>query len=182
MVEDAIKDAKENVIANKVTNCEFFAGKAEDRLSPVIRRATKPDIIAVVDPPRAGLRKISLRNNIAMDAYRHRANCCRSKGTVDYAQSEKIIQAGLHILRPSSSREELGGLGQAHLEAIRWRAFCTGESCRRGHVSAYEALRISIVFGEIIRSHGSTRYPLGIAVADSSSVFLRQMPLDRRHE
>lgn len=60
MIEDAIKDAKENVIANKVSNCEFFVGKAEDILSPVIRRTTKRDIIAIVDPPRAGLRKINI--------------------------------------------------------------------------------------------------------------------------
>lgn len=57
MIEDAIKDAKENAVANEIKNCEFFVGKAEDILSPIIQRTTKPDIIAVVDPPRAGLRK-----------------------------------------------------------------------------------------------------------------------------
>ncbi|XP_033342827.2 tRNA (uracil-5-)-methyltransferase homolog A [Megalopta genalis] len=55
VVEDAIKDARENALANNVTNCEFFVGKAEDILTPVIRRTTKTDIVAVVDPPRAGL-------------------------------------------------------------------------------------------------------------------------------
>ncbi|KOC62531.1 tRNA (uracil-5-)-methyltransferase like protein A [Habropoda laboriosa] len=60
VVENAIKDAKENVIANNISNCEFFVGKAEDILSPVIRRTTKPDIIAVVDPPRAGLHQRAL--------------------------------------------------------------------------------------------------------------------------
>lgn len=60
MVEDAIKDAKENVVANNVSNCEFFVGKAEDILYPVIQRATKPDIIAIVDPPRAGLHQRAL--------------------------------------------------------------------------------------------------------------------------
>ncbi|XP_076242673.1 tRNA (uracil-5-)-methyltransferase homolog A [Calliopsis andreniformis] len=60
VVEDAIKDARQNAIANEVTNCEFFVGKAEDILSPVIRRTTKPDVIAVVDPPRAGLHQRAL--------------------------------------------------------------------------------------------------------------------------
>ena len=64
MIEDAIKDAKENVVANKISNCEFFVGKAEDVLSPVIRRTTKPNIIAVVDPPRAGLRKTHRLHNL----------------------------------------------------------------------------------------------------------------------
>ncbi|XP_076647500.1 tRNA (uracil-5-)-methyltransferase homolog A [Halictus rubicundus] len=60
MVEDAIKDAKENVLANNVTNCEFFVGKAQYMLPPTIRRITKTDIIAVVDPPRAGLHQRAL--------------------------------------------------------------------------------------------------------------------------
>lgn len=57
MIEDAIKDAKQNILTNGITNCEFFVGKAEDILSPIIQRATKPNLVAVVDPPRAGLRK-----------------------------------------------------------------------------------------------------------------------------
>lgn len=57
IVPDAIKDAKENAVKNNIKNCEFFVGKAEDILSPVIQRTTKSDIIAIVDPPRAGLRK-----------------------------------------------------------------------------------------------------------------------------
>lgn len=64
VIADAIKDAKENVIRNGITNCEFFVGKAEDILSPVIQRTTKPNITAIVDPPRAGLRKLSLRHKI----------------------------------------------------------------------------------------------------------------------
>ena len=57
IIPSAIQNAKENAKENGVTNCEFFAGKAEDILLPVIQRATKSNIIAVVDPPRAGIRK-----------------------------------------------------------------------------------------------------------------------------
>lgn len=64
VIPDAIKDAKENSIKNNITNCEFFVGKAEDILLPVIQRTTKSNIIAIVDPPRAGLRKLSLYINI----------------------------------------------------------------------------------------------------------------------
>ncbi|EFN75142.1 tRNA (uracil-5-)-methyltransferase homolog A [Harpegnathos saltator] len=60
VIPDAIKDAKENAIKNGVTNCEFFVGKAEDILSPVIQRATRSNITAVVDPPRAGLHQKAL--------------------------------------------------------------------------------------------------------------------------
>lgn len=60
MIPEAIKDARENALKNGVKNCEFFAGKAEDILSPVIHRSTKPSLVAVVDPPRAGLHQRAL--------------------------------------------------------------------------------------------------------------------------
>ncbi|XP_034949648.1 tRNA (uracil-5-)-methyltransferase homolog A-like [Chelonus insularis] len=55
MIKEAITDAKENAKRNNITNCDFFVGKAEDLLKAVIQRTTKSEIIAVVDPPRAGL-------------------------------------------------------------------------------------------------------------------------------
>lgn len=58
MIPSAIKDAKINAETNNITNSEFFVGKAEDILVPVLKRTTKANTIAVVDPPRAGLRKI----------------------------------------------------------------------------------------------------------------------------
>ena len=57
VLAQAVDDAKTNAEDNGITNCSFFAGKAEDILSSVINRAVKDDILAVVDPPRAGLRK-----------------------------------------------------------------------------------------------------------------------------
>ncbi|XP_063974795.1 tRNA (uracil-5-)-methyltransferase homolog A-like [Diachasmimorpha longicaudata] len=57
MIPDAIKDARENAKMNKVDNCEFFIGKAEDILKTVLQRTTKPDVVAIVDPPRAGLQQ-----------------------------------------------------------------------------------------------------------------------------
>ncbi|EZA46612.1 TRNA (uracil-5-)-methyltransferase-like protein A [Ooceraea biroi] len=65
VIPDAIKDAKENAVKNGITNCDFFVGKAEDILWPVIRRTTKSNITAIVDPPRAGLHQkalLTLRN------------------------------------------------------------------------------------------------------------------------
>lgn len=51
-----MKDAEYNAKENGVSNCAFFAGRAEDILTGVIGRASKKELIAVVDPPRAGLR------------------------------------------------------------------------------------------------------------------------------
>ncbi|XP_015182196.1 PREDICTED: tRNA (uracil-5-)-methyltransferase homolog A isoform X2 [Polistes dominula] len=55
IVPDAIKDAKQNVIQNGITNSDFFSGKAEKILYPIVQRATKSRIVAVLDPPRAGI-------------------------------------------------------------------------------------------------------------------------------
>jgi tRNA (uracil-5-)-methyltransferase len=57
LVAEAVKDAKANAQLNEINNCEFFTGKAEDILPSVLARATGDDIVAIVDPPRAGLRE-----------------------------------------------------------------------------------------------------------------------------
>lgn len=56
IVPQAIHDAKENAKMNNIENTEFFIGKAEDLLSSVFYRAENEQVVAVVDPPRAGLR------------------------------------------------------------------------------------------------------------------------------
>lgn len=54
----AVEDAKRNAQRNGVTNAWFVAGKAEDKINSVLRNLTndeKEHLVAVVDPPRAGL-------------------------------------------------------------------------------------------------------------------------------
>lgn len=53
--KQAVEDAKANASRNEISNCEFFAGGAEDLLSAAIQRAVHDHVVAVVDPPRAGL-------------------------------------------------------------------------------------------------------------------------------
>lgn len=55
LIPEAVRDAKSNAELNNIENCEFFTGKAEDILPSVLARAMGDDIIAIVDPPRAGL-------------------------------------------------------------------------------------------------------------------------------
>ncbi len=52
IIEDAIKDAKENAKINNIQNAKFKVGKAED----VIKELNNIDVL-VVDPPRKGLEK-----------------------------------------------------------------------------------------------------------------------------
>uniref|UniRef100_A0A1B6J213 tRNA (uracil(54)-C(5))-methyltransferase n=1 Tax=Homalodisca liturata TaxID=320908 RepID=A0A1B6J213_9HEMI len=57
LMEQAVVDARQNAVNNSITNCEFFSGPAEDILQSVVDRAKFDDVVAVVDPPRAGLRQ-----------------------------------------------------------------------------------------------------------------------------
>lgn len=57
--EAAVTMAKLNATENGITNAIFFAGKAEEVMNK--REFQNPentnDVVAIVDPPRAGLRK-----------------------------------------------------------------------------------------------------------------------------
>lgn len=60
IVEQAIKDAEYNAQRNGVENCKFFAGNSDDLIGSLIRQANvipeqHESLIAIVDPPRAGL-------------------------------------------------------------------------------------------------------------------------------
>lgn len=64
IIPDAIKDAEYNAENNSIKNCKFYAGNADDYIKSMVREVTYGtppgealDLIAVVDPPRAGLRK-----------------------------------------------------------------------------------------------------------------------------
>ena len=61
IVADAIRDAQRNAELNGVANCAYFTGKAEDILQTILRDIDNKDIVAIVDPPRAGLHQKALR-------------------------------------------------------------------------------------------------------------------------
>lgn len=55
IIEEAIKDAKENAKINKIENAEFYAGDVEELLPKIIEKENiKPNVV-FVDPPRKGL-------------------------------------------------------------------------------------------------------------------------------
>lgn len=62
IVEDAIKDAKENCKINNIANAKYYAGDTEKLLADLIEKEKIiPDVI-VVDPPRKGLDKTTIEN------------------------------------------------------------------------------------------------------------------------
>uniref|UniRef100_H3BDC7 tRNA (uracil(54)-C(5))-methyltransferase n=1 Tax=Latimeria chalumnae TaxID=7897 RepID=H3BDC7_LATCH len=55
LCQEAVEDAKVNAQINGLTNINFHCGKAEDLFPSIINSVTSPNMIAIVDPPRAGL-------------------------------------------------------------------------------------------------------------------------------
>jgi tRNA (uracil-5-)-methyltransferase len=57
IIAEAIEDAKRNSDLNGIKNVEYHCGKAEDVLPDILKRFYNDKVVAIVDPPRAGLRK-----------------------------------------------------------------------------------------------------------------------------
>ena len=67
IVEQAIKDAKENAKINNVDNIEFIAGDVEKKfLNLIEKKHIYPDVI-IVDPPRKGLDMNTIENILAIE-------------------------------------------------------------------------------------------------------------------
>ena len=60
IVEDAVRNARENARLNEIQNCEFFAGDVEKLLEKFIQK-DKPSVV-FVDPPRKGLDDNTIKN------------------------------------------------------------------------------------------------------------------------
>lgn len=66
IVEEAIKDAKENAKINNIKNIEFYAGDVEKIFANLIeKKQVYPDVI-IVDPPRKGLDENTISNILAV--------------------------------------------------------------------------------------------------------------------
>lgn len=48
-----------NASENNITNCNFFAGNCDDYITSLVHKAKEnsDNFLAVIDPPRAGLRE-----------------------------------------------------------------------------------------------------------------------------
>ena len=61
MAADAVDDARRNALNNKISNAYFIPGPAEDMIPQMIGQASHDEIVAVLDPPRAGLHMKAIR-------------------------------------------------------------------------------------------------------------------------
>lgn len=68
LIEEAIRDAKENAQLNKVTNCNFYAGDVRMVLKEDFIAANgKPDVV-ITDPPRAGMHEDVVKTLLQLEA------------------------------------------------------------------------------------------------------------------
>lgn len=71
IIPEAIEDAKENALANGITNAEFFVGKAEEVLPEFYSGKNDSDMlhpdVIVVDPPRKGCDEKCLETMLIME-------------------------------------------------------------------------------------------------------------------
>lgn len=61
IVEDAIRDAKENAKINNIQNAEFIVGDVEKAFEKLLKENIKPNVV-IVDPPRKGLDNKTVEN------------------------------------------------------------------------------------------------------------------------
>ncbi|XP_057599955.1 tRNA (uracil-5-)-methyltransferase homolog A isoform X3 [Hippopotamus amphibius kiboko] len=55
LCQEAVEDARVNALDNEVSNVEFHCGRAEDLVPALVSRLASQQLVAVLDPPRAGL-------------------------------------------------------------------------------------------------------------------------------
>lgn len=69
VVEEAIRDAKENAKLNVVDNVEFLVGEAEKIIPDMYQKGVRADVV-VVDPPRKGCDEVLLDTLVSMSPER----------------------------------------------------------------------------------------------------------------
>ncbi|XP_050410106.1 tRNA (uracil-5-)-methyltransferase homolog A [Patella vulgata] len=108
MCQQAIDDAKENAKINGITNVTYYCSKAEDAIVNVMRSLWTSNVVAVVDPPRAGLHKTVLKSL---------RNCRRLKRLIYVACNPNAAKDNFIDLVRSASKK-LKGLPYRPIKAV----------------------------------------------------------------
>jgi len=61
ILPEAVEDAKKNSKINRIDNANFLSGPAEDLIPQMIQQAIHEEIVAIIDPPRAGIAMKAIR-------------------------------------------------------------------------------------------------------------------------
>jgi len=95
MCEEAVVDARENAQLNGIKNAEFIVGKAEDVLKDILKRPFV-NLVAIVDPPRAGLHMKTVKA----------IRACATISSLIYISCDKngLLSNASSLCRPSSKK------------------------------------------------------------------------------
>lgn len=69
LVEDAVKDARQNAVANGINHAYFYAGAVEQVIPRLYEMGERADVV-VLDPPRKGVDRVTLQTVIDMNPER----------------------------------------------------------------------------------------------------------------
>lgn len=122
IIPQAIKDADFNATANGISNCKFYAGNCDDYIRKFVYENRDDDLLAIIDPPRAGLREynrggmyfdleqlvfISFLSNTSIDV-KSIASLRNSKGLNRFVyiscSPKAALRNWLDLARPSSKQ------------------------------------------------------------------------------
>ena len=99
IVEDAVRLARENALANSVTNSRFISGKVRAALKD-IELDRRPDLV-VLDPPRAGASKKEIQRVIELGAPRIVYVSCNASTLAGNAA--QLAEGGYQLIRTGPS-------------------------------------------------------------------------------
>lgn len=130
VIPQAIEDARENARRNRITNAEFFVGKAEEVLPAFYNNSDgeaaafamrHPDVI-VVDPPRKGCDSACLATMLEMAPSRIVYVSCDS---ATLARDLRVLCDGGYELKRVRAVDQFGGT--VHVEVIIMMQYCGKE-------------------------------------------------------
>ncbi|MGD9568816.1 MAG: 23S rRNA (uracil(1939)-C(5))-methyltransferase RlmD [Sedimentibacter sp.] len=95
IVEQSIINARENAVRNKISNAEFYSGKAEEIVPKLYKQGIKGDVV-IVDPPRKGCEKEVIDTIISMTPEKVVYVSCNPS---TLARDIKLLEAGGYTLK-----------------------------------------------------------------------------------
>lgn len=69
IIPEAIENARENAVLNRITNAEFYCGEAGKIIEMLLKKKINPDAI-ILDPPRKGCDDLTIESAVQMNPSR----------------------------------------------------------------------------------------------------------------